>query len=93
MFAIFSKFVQVLGGIHFISFVASGFHAEPFKYESVEKKRTTHTSNVEAAELIYKLHVNNFKVLCQVILYIIKKVACIGIQLKNAEYYGKASYP
>ena len=48
------------------------------------KNRTTHTPNVEAAELIYKLHVNNFKVLCQVILYIIKKVACIGIQLKNA---------
>lgn len=38
MFAIFGEFVQVLGGIHFIIFAASGFHAETFKYESVENR-------------------------------------------------------
>ena len=38
LFAIFSEFVQVLGDIHFISFAASGFHAETFKYKLVENR-------------------------------------------------------
>ena len=34
IYYLFSEFVQVLGGKHFISWAASGFHAEAFRCES-----------------------------------------------------------